>query len=378
MALLLTEEYLPSNVYIGGAVAKTKDNYEIAQPFIDFINGTKSNIDKFKNFIKSTTIKLQSWWQYGDKNPLHWLAAGVDSILQKANYYKATFFGRNLSGWAKDDPVAWGCGVGAAIGTVFLIGGLVTMIPGAGVVAAAGAAGAAVYAGFTALSGGVKGIIQVAKVAVKGLNFIPGIGGLVRWAVGGVQRLWSFNWNQTDAQIRKAQQQRIKALAGRWGEALGATVGTLCGFTLGRAAKSNAPRLMRFNPLLLAKLKELEFRSWAEPGELWEEAVEEMKSTLVATGRAIVAVIFMETYVNIRKLVKSFVKYSGLGLIFPWLGKVSEQWGAEGSQPWSFASQQEKWIDSIKIDWLKDFTEEFVEAVQDMCAESTIIVSYAL
>jgi|LakMenEpi03Aug12_release.lakeMendotaPanAssembly.Ray.scaffolds.fasta_scaffold203085_2 hypothetical protein len=375
MAILLTEEYIPSNVYIGGAVAKTEDNYEIAQPFIDFISGTKSNIQKLKSWIKSTVIKTQSWLQYGNKNPLDWLAAGVDSILTKADYYKRTFFGRNLSGWAKDDPVAWGCGVGATIGTAFLIGGLVLSSPVLGAVAAAGAAA---YAGFTMLSGGVKGLVQAAKIAVKGLNFIPGIGGLVRWAVGGVQRLWSFNWNQTDAQIRANQTQQIKALAGRWGEALGATVGTLCGFTLGRAAKANAPRLMRFNPLLLAKLKELEFRSWAEPGELWEEAVEEVKSTLVASGRAIVAVVFMETYVNVRKLIKSFVKYSGLGTVFPWLGKASEQWGKEGSQPWSFASQQEKSIESIKIDWLKDFTEEFVEATQDMCAESTIIASYAL
>lgn len=375
MALLLTEEYLPSNVYVGGAVAKTKDNYEIAQPFIDFINGTKSNIDKLKGWIKSTSIKLQSWWQYGNKNPLDWLAAGVDSILQKVDYYKRTFFGRNLSGWANDDPVAWGCGVGAVIGTAFLVGGLVLSSP---VVGAFVAAGTAAYVGYTALSGGAKGIVQAVKIATKGLQYIPGIGGLVRWAVGGVQRIWSFNWQQTDAQIRKMQQQRIKALAGRWGEALGATVGTLCGFTLGRAAKSNAPRLMRFNPLLLAKLKELEFRSWSEPGELWEEAIEEMKSTLVATGRAIVAVIFMETYVNARKLIKSFVKYSGLGTIFPWLGKTVGKWGEPGQEAWSFAKQQEKMIESIKIDWLKDFTEEFVEATQDMCAESTIIVSYAL
>lgn len=350
MALLLTEEYLPSNIYDGTAVAKTPDGYDIAQPFINIMNGTKEKWNRWLTWLDQIKAKANAVFTSLDPRNI---AAGV-----KGWWHSLKIGGVSVSGWFKDDPV------GATAG-VLLVGAGSLLVTGIG-------------EGAIALSGGLKGIIQAAKIAVKGLKFIPGIGGLVRWAVGGVQRLWSFNWNQTDAQIRKAQQQQIKALAGRWGEALGATVGTLCGFTLGRAAKSNAPRLMRFNPLLLAKLKELEFRSWSEPGELWEEAVEEMKSTLVSTGRAIVAVIFMETYVNVRKLVKSFVKYSGLGAIFPWLGKAAEAWGKEGSQPWSFAGQQEKFIDSIKIDWLKDFTEEFVEAAQDMCAESTIIVSYAL
>lgn len=350
MALLLTEEYLPSNVYDGTAAAKTPDGYDIAQPWIDAYQGIKTAWDNTKKWIAGIGQNINNFLTAIDprniaKNVSNW-------------WHNLKIGGVSVSGWFKDDPIGATAGVALVGGATLLVTGLTQTV--------------------IALSGGVKGIVQAAKIAVKGLRYVPGIGSLVRWAVGGVQRLWSFNWNQTDAQIRKAQQQQIKALAGRWGEALGATVGTLCGFTLGRAAKSNAPRLMRFNPLLLAKLKELEFRSWAEPGELWEEAVEEMKTTLVATGRAIVAVIFMETYVNIRKLIKSFVKFSGLGLIFPWLGKASEAWGKEGSQPWSFAGKQEKFIDSIKIDWLQDFTEEFVEAAQDMCAESTIIVSYAL
>lgn len=350
MAILLTEEYMPSNIYDGTALAQTKDGYDIAQPFINIVSGVQGAAGRFQKWLQGLKQKVDDI--LGALDPRRWVA-GV-----KSWWHSLKLGGVSVSGWFKDDPVGATSGVLLVGAGALLVGGLAQ--------------------GAVALSGGVKGLVQAAKIAVKGLKFIPGIGGLVRWAVGGVQRLWSFNWNQTDAQIRANQKQQVKALASRWGEALGATVGTLCGFTLGRAAKANAPQLMRFNPLLLAKLKELEFRSWSEPGELWEEAVEEMKSTLVASGRAILAVIFMETYVNVRKLIKSFVKYSGLGAVFPWLGKASEQWGKEGSQPWSFASQQEKAIESIKIDWLKDFTEEFVEAAQDMCAESTIIVSYAL
>jgi len=350
MAILLTEEYMPSNVYDGTARAKTKDGYDIAQPFIDIMSGVKGKWDEWLNWLKSVKDKANAVFSALDPRNM---VAGV-----KSWWHSLKIGGVSVDGWFKDDPV------GATSG-VLLVGAGSLLVWGIGSTA-------------IALSGGIRGIISAIKISIKGLKFIPGIGGLVRWAVGGVQRLWSFNWQQTDAQIRKNQQQQIKALAGRWGEALGATVGTLCGFTLGRAAKANAPRLMRFNPLLLAKLRELEFRSWAEPGELWEEAVEEVKSALVASGRAIVAIVFMETYVNVRKLIKSFVKYSGLGTIFPWLGKTSAKWGEPGQEAWSFASQQEKSIESIKIDWLKDFTEEFVEASQDMCAESTIIASYAL
>lgn len=350
MALLLTEEYLPSNVYDGTAVAKTTDGYDIAQPWIDAYKKIKSAWDNAKNWVKGIGENISNFLAAIDPRNI------ANNV---SNWWHSLKIGNvSISGWFKDDPVGATAGVAlVGAGTLLVTGLSQTVI---------------------ALSGGIKGIVSAAKMAIKGLKYIPGIGPLVRWAVGGVQRLWSFNWQQTDAQIRKNQQQQIKALAGRWGEALGATVGTMCGFTLGRAAKANAPRLMRFNPLLLAKLKELEFRSWAEPGELWEEAVEEMKTTLVATGRAIVAVIFMETYVNVRKLIKSFVKFSGLGTIFPWLGKTVEKWGEPGQEAWSFAKKQEKMIESIQVDWLRDFTEEFVEATQDMCAESTIIVSYAL
>lgn len=350
MALLLTEEYLPSNVYDGTAVARTSDGYDIAQPWIDAYQGIKSAWDEAKNWVKGIGQNISNFFTAIDprniaKNVKNW-------------WHSLKIGGVSVSGWFADDPV------GATAG-VALVGGATLLVTGLSQTA-------------IALSGGVKAIVQAAKFAIQGLKFVPGIGQLVRWGVGATQRIWNFNWQQTDAQIRKAQQQQFKQLAGRWGEALGTSLGTLCGFTIGRAAKANAPRLMRFNPLLLAKLKELEFKSWAEPGELWEEAVEELKSTLVATGRAFVAVLFMETYVNIRKLVKAGAKFVGLKKIFPWLGNVIENWGEPGQKPWSFAKQQENWIESISIDWLQDFTEEFVEATQDMCAESSIIVSYAL
>lgn len=356
MAIALTTARLPQEVYTG------KADKELAQPLVDFVEGAQKTTENIAQSLRGTGrairgawIQLQAWWEYGNKNPVVALAGWIDN---NARISDMTVGGVNLVDWAKRDPL----GAGSAI-SLLLVGGLI--VKGSGKIIGA------------TLSGAHKVLGAAGKIG-KLASFLPGIGGLVRWFVSGVQRIWNFDWNQTDQQIREQQKARIAALAGRWGEALGATVGTLCGFTLGRAAKNNAPRLTRFNPAMLAKLKELEFRSFADPGELWEEAVEEVKSALTATASAAVGVVLLEAYVNVRKIIKASVKHTGLGTVFPWLGKAVAQWGAPGSKPWSFAIAQENFVESIKNPVLQNFTEEFLEAAQEMCGESTILVSYAL
>jgi hypothetical protein len=352
MAITLTSNRLPQGIYTG------KADKELAQPLVNFMEGiqkAKITAESAKKAIKGAWIRLQSWWEYGEKNPLALLAGWIDNTMRISDM---AIGGVNLADWAKKDPI----GAGSALSLVLSSGLIVKVGP-----AIIGATLSTAHKVLTAAG-------SLGKVA----SFLPGVGGLVRWFVGGVQRIWNFNWNQTDKDIRNQQKARIEGLAGRWGEALGSTLGTLCGFTLGRAAKNNAPRLVAFNPGMLARLKELEFRSFADPGELWEEAVEELKSALTATGSAVLSVIFLEAYVNIRKIIKAGVKYSGLGTVFPWLGKAIAQWGAPGSRPWSFASTQENFVEGIKNPVLQNFTEEFLEAAQEMCGESSIIVSYTL
>jgi len=166
--------------------------------------------------------------------------------------------------------------------------------------------------------------------------------------------------------------------AGPWGEAFGSLVGTFCGFSLGRIAYANQAQLIRFNPDLIAKLNELQINSFDEKSELWEEAVGNLKSAIASSSRVALNIAGLEAYLNARKAVKAIARGVNLSGMWPGLGKMIETWGDENQKPWSFASAQQEWVESLPDGAIENFVEEFLEAAQDMCAESSIQVSYAL
>ena len=274
----------------------------------------------------------------------------VQSQLNKIN-----IFGVNFGSWLQDDPISAVAGAGAAL----LSGGVVLIVGGA-------------VAGF--VGGGIVKIWKMARIAWSAL----GLGGLVRLAVGGVQRTWNYDLQISDKQIRAQQKSLIDSQAGIWGEALGSLVGTLCGFSLGRVSYANQANLVRFNPDLIAKLDQLRINNFDEDSELWEEAVQNLKSAIASTGRTAMNIAGLEAYLNTRKAIKAISRGVNLSSIHPGLGKMIETWGEEGQKPWSFASAQEEWIESLPDGAIQNFAEEFLEAAQDMCAESSIQVSYAL
>lgn len=268
---------------------------------------------------------------------------------------KINIFGVNFGDWLKEDPISATAGAGAAL----LTGGVVLVVGGqvAGMV-----------------TGGISRLWKMTRLALNAL----GLGGLVRAAVGGVQRIWNFNFQISDSQIRAKQKSLLEGQAGIWGEALGSVVGTLCGFSLGRIAYSNQANLVRFNPDLIAKLDELRINNFDRDSELWEEAVENLKSAIASSSRAAINIAGLEAYLNVRKAVKAIARGVNLSSFWPGLGKMVETWGEEGQKPWSFASAQEEWVESLPDGAIENFVEEFLEAAQDMCAESSIQVSYAL
>lgn len=293
------------------------------------------------NNITTTAVSLWNSWS-------NWISAQ----LKKVN-----IFGVNLGQWLDEDPVSASAGMlGAALAGAV---GVVVIIKG-------GVVGRVI--------GGIKSLWKSAK----GLPGLIGLGGLVRAGVGSVQRLWNFNWNVTDLQIREQQKNQLLGLAPVWGEALGSVVGTLCGFSLGRIAYANQAKLIRFNPDLIAKLEELRINNFDEDSELWEEAIENLKSAVASSIRVGINIAALEGYLNARKAIKAIARGVNLSAIWPSLGSQIEKWGEEGSKPWSFASAQEEWVESLPANGIQQFTEEFLEAAQDMCAESTIQVSYAL
>jgi hypothetical protein len=277
----------------------------------------------------------------------------ADFVQRQLN--KINIFGVNFGQWLKEEPLQAVAGAGAAL----LTGGVVLIVGGS-------------VAGFV---GG--GIAKISKIIRLGFTAL-GLGGLVRAAVGGIQRTWNFNFQITDKQVREQQKSLLESLAPIWGETLGSVVGTLCGFSLGRIAYSNQASLIRFNPDLIAKLNELRINDFDEDSSLWEESVQNLKSAIASSARVAVNIAALEAYVNVRKAVKAIARGVNLSQMWPSLGKMIETWGNEDQKPWSFASAQEEWIESLPDGAIEKFAEEFFEAAQDMCAESTIQVSYAL
>ena len=318
----LGEAYLPQSWYVGQGL----------QEIVDAVGGFWNNV---------VTVA-------GDL-----LNKFADFIQRQLN--KINIFGVNFGSWLQEEPIQAVAGAGAAL----LTGGVVLVVGGS-------------VAGM--VRGGISTIWRAARLALNAV----GLGGLVRMAVGGIQRTWNFNFQITDKEIRAKQKSLLESQAGVWGEALGSMVGTLCGFSLGRIAYSNQADLIRFNPDLIAKLDELRINNFDQDSELWEEAVQNLKTAIVSSSRAAMNIAGLEAYLNVRKAVKAIARGVNLSAMWPSLGKMIETWGEEGQKPWSFASAQEEFVESLPDGAIENFVEEFLEAAQDMCAESTIQVSYAL
>lgn len=318
----LTADYLPSSWYVGEGLKEIVES-----------------VGQFWNNVVTTAGNL--------------LGKFADFIQRQLN--KITIFGVNFGQWLQEEPIQAIAGAGAAL----LTGGVVLLVGGA-------------VAGL--VRGGIPGIWRAARLALNAI----GLGGLVRAAVGGIQRTWNFNFQISDKQVRAQQKSLLEGQAGVWGEALGSIVGTLCGYSLGRVAYASQADLIRFNPELIAKLDELRINNFDEDSELWEEAVENLKSAIASSSIVAMNIAGLEAYVNARKAVKAIARGVNLSAFWPGLGKMVETWGEEGQKPWSFASAQEEWVESLPEGAIRNFAEEFIEAAQDMCAESSIQVSYAL
>lgn len=283
--------------------------------------------------------------------------------------------------WMDDNPV----GATAGAGAVLLAGG-VLLLSGGAILGAIGSVGAAVIGGVGAVAGLVGGAVGIIRslAAIRwlatGFRIVAAfltIGALIRWFVRGVQYLWTFNWNESDKQIKASQQALINSLYGQLGATFGSGLGSLLCGALPMAVGIRTG-IVKINPMALAYIKEIsEFDPRGdEYGTLWEEAMENLQA-LVSLGTNVGAqIVFKESYKNLRKWIKNASKSSGLEKIFPGLAKLIEKWGEEGSQAWSFASAIEDAIENIKDDNLRNFTEEFYESFTESCTESLMVVSY--
>jgi hypothetical protein len=203
---------------------------------------------------------------------------------------------------------------------------------------------------------------------IGGLNF--NFSGAWSYLTQSALQLYYFNWNITDQNIDQILAQQKAILSGQLGE----TVGNLLGYLVCGVAPSAA--IMAFNEPLGAYLLK----------EAGEEALDEFLSNfqvlLQMSFQMGVQRFAFENYKNIRRNVRNLVKDPN-SLVSRTIKnifgdnalKAIQNWGTEGSKPWSFASAVEEWIESFKDPVIENFLEELIESFIEACIEAGYVVA---
>lgn len=260
-------------------------------------------------------------------------------------------------------------GLGASFGSVIYVGRMVRDSlrdnPCAKAIAAALAGGTALFGGWLA----AKALFATgigSRIAMR-IATAVGLGKIIRGFVVSTMRIYNFNWQVTDCQIRQQQAAAFQSLMGTAGDAVGTALGNLlCGGTVGASVAV-------FNPRVAAQI-------WEVAGEeIKEEIISNYWNLLQATWRTAAQIGFLEIYSNTRKLVKAAARNPVVKTLLPdkWENLI-ETWGDEGQKPWSFAQAVEEKIESIQNTNLRAFMENFVESFLDGCWDSLVTVSYAV
>jgi hypothetical protein len=235
--------------------------------------------------------------------------------------------------FAKEQPLAATAGIGA----VLLIGGVVV----GGVVSGIGALLGALGVGGSAVALGVGG-------------------SAVATAIAGVQQIYNFDFNKSDAAILAEINAAFTSLSGTAGESLGRA---LAGFIIN---KKETPKL-KINIQRAATM----FLALEDEGEndIAEEILEELSTLGWAFFRFAKTVLFSIGYINFRQWAKANIK-SGI----PWIDKMIASWGEEGGKPWIIREAVEQITETIEAEnpalgnFLEGVTEGFGDGLTDFIA----------
>ena len=182
-----------------------------------------------------------------------------------------------------------------------------------------------------------------------------------------IKAIWEFNWRITDEEINSKIQANLLSLAGASGGFLGRVVGWVaCGALPGAA-------IFAFNESLGLYVLE----------KVGEEALEDLASEAAGlirtTVRALAQNFLWWSYKNARALmlspnnpiINTFTKHGVLdqGTVDNFRKEASKP------EPWSFALEFEKRVNSIENPFLQEFTEEFFDELFDACVEAGYVVA---
>jgi hypothetical protein len=290
------------------------------------------------------------------------LRAGVGELDQAVTggrigeFIRNTKAGENFLGraidWIKGDST------GAKITRGVFIGGAIAAVVGGGIALGVVLGGSALAALIS-----LKGLTIAAAGAAIGALVWPVAKGIIRWGVSAFQRLWNFNFNASDADLKRIQEQRIVALYGIAGGALGSGLGRLiCG-------AAGVGSVGVFNPRLAASIAAM-----AGPDQM-DEILDEMTLLLRSARDVAIAGIISQGYQNLRSWIKGSARSDYFTKNFPGVAGKIEKWGAEGGSPWSFAIATENFVESIKDKRIQNFVEEFVEEFGEGCTESLLALT---
>ena len=198
-----------------------------------------------------------------------------------------------------------------------------------------------------------------------GVATVLTLGVLSRWFIRSTGKVYRFNWNITDAQIKERYKASMTALSSQAGSVVGAGLAHLvCGV-------GGSTAVLALNPTAIALTKEV-------LEESWEEIVGNAKALIRTTGSAIQEWILLETFRNVRSLIKKAARFPGIKNLLP--GKIAEAieyWGSPNSKPWSFAKTVEDSIESIGNKNLAAFFEEAREEFADVCTQNAYALTKA-
>jgi hypothetical protein len=303
-------------------------------------------VDGIVNFFDKTTQQIGLW---------------IDGL---------TFGGVNLGDWYRSDPVGATAAV-TGVGVVAYLGGsLIGAISGAGasiftMVRSLGVMGSLRAAGSAAFNGLKNGMIwALGHPGALVSRYLAGVtaGAVIRWCVGGAIKLLNFNWQATDKQLDDQVTAAQNALWGVAGSSFGQILGTaLCGIAPGAA-------VVRVNPAKLAAIKEVN-------QELYEEIFPAVNTLVMSAVNVVRTKAFVEIYKNTRKWIKSNSNF--IRNFSPFWADLIDNWGKEGSKPWTINSAIEEKIEEIKNPGFRNFAENAWEEFVDSCTEALFVFSTA-
>jgi uncharacterized protein YqgC (DUF456 family) len=209
----------------------------------------------------------------------------------------------------------------------------------------------------------------VASKAWKFLSFSAT--SIFSWVFNTIERLKSFNWNASDAELQKLIDGSKNSLAAVWGSFIGQGIGWLSGIALGYGVSLVVPVI---GGAALARLI---------AAKTAEEAIDELLPSLYgAIGTTInvaISNLAISAYINFRSLLKKAPR----GLLEAVYGKdgadfIQKIWGNEGGPNMSFNQIVEDAVESISDKTLKIFIENLLEEAWDSFIEAGFVVASEL